>query len=175
MSAAADRIATGLERVSDGINRVVWTGAAGFLVLMLALVVIQIIGRYGFSDAPAWTEEGARYAMVWSGLLGGVVAFHQNADPVLVQVTDRHPLWLRRLQVWSGTACIAIFLGVLLANSLGFVMRAAARDTESLGWNLGVVVAVLPLYAGLVLVQAVLKLAVFELRHAPGAATNRKG
>ena len=171
---AAGRIAAGLERASGGLNRIVWAGAAGFLVLMLALVCIQIVGRYGFSDAPSWTEEGARYAMVWSGLLGGAVAFHQNADPVLVQVTGAHPLWLRRLQVWSAGVCIAIFLGVLLVNSLGFVARAAARDTESLGWNLGIVVFVLPLYAGLVIVQAVLKLAIFELRAAGAADANRE-
>jgi len=171
---ASGQIAGGLARVSGGLNRIVWAGAAGFLVLMLALVCIQIVGRYGFSDAPSWTEEGARYAMVWSGLLGGAVAFHQNADPVLVQVTDAHPLWLRRLQAWSAAACIAVFLGVLLVNSFGFVARAAARDTESLGWNLGIVVFVLPLYAGLVIVQAVLKLAIFELRAAEATGTNRE-
>lgn len=174
MSTVSVRIATALTRLADGLNRLAWAGAAGFLVLMLALVCIQIVGRYGFSDAPSWTEEGARYAMVWSGLLGGVVAFHQNADPVLVQVTDRHPLWLRRLQVWSAGACIAIFLGVLLVNSIGFVVRASARQTESLDWNLGIVVVVLPLYAGLVIVQAVLKLAIFELGATRDKAANRE-
>ena len=175
MSGTANRIAAGLERVAGALNRIVWAGAAGFLVLMLGLVFIQIVGRYGFSDAPSWTEEGARYAMVWSGLLGGVVAFHQDADPVLVQVTDRHPLWLRRLRAWSGSACIAVFLGVLLVNSLGFVARASARHTESLDWNLGIVVGILPLYAGLVMIQAVLKLAIFELRAAGGGAVADKG
>lgn len=163
---AAARIATRLEQFSDRLNAVVWAGAGGFLVLMLLLVCVQIVARYGFSDAPAWTEEGARYAMIWSGLLGGAVAFHQNADPALVQITDQHPLWLRRLQVWAVAACVAVFLGVLLWHSAGFVGRAAARDTESLGWNLGVIVVVLPLYAGLIIIHAALKVTVFELRAA---------
>ena len=34
------------------------------------LIAIQVVARYVFSEPPGWTEEGARYAMVWSGLLG---------------------------------------------------------------------------------------------------------
>ncbi len=165
MSPAA-RLAIRLEQLSSRLNAIVWAGAGGFLVLMLVLVCVQIVARYGLSDAPAWTEEGARYAMIWSGLLGGAVAFHQNADPALVQITERHPLWLRRLQVWAGGACVAVFLGVLLWHSAGFVGRAAARESESLGWNLGIVVMILPLYAGLVIIHAALKVTVFELRTA---------
>lgn len=153
----------GLLAASRALNTAAWVGAAGFLAVMLGLVFIQIGGRYLLQNAPSWTEEAARYAMVWSGLLGGVVAFQQDADPALVRVHAHSPLWLRRAQAWARTVCVGVLLGVLLTHSWGFVARAALRDTESLGWNLGVVVAIVPLYAVLVLVQAALKLAAFEL------------
>ena len=156
MSAALDRFA-------GYINTLVWSGAAVFLVLMLLLVFMQIIARYLIQDAPPWTEEAARFAMIWSGLLGGVAAFHQNADPVLVEVKDTHPIWMQRAQAWSRTVCVAVFTGVLLMHSMGFVQRAAARETEALNWNLGVIVSIIPIYAALILILAVLKLVVFEL------------
>lgn len=152
-----------LQSVSDGLNTVTWSGAALFLCVMLALVVIQIVARYFIQDAPSWTEEGARYAMIWGGLLGGVSAFHQNADPVVVDIQAGRPLVLRRARIWAQTLCVACFTLVLLVHSVGFVERASARSTDALGWNLAIIASIIPIYAGLVLVQAVLKLAVFEI------------
>jgi len=163
MSDRVDRSVRWIESIAEGVNRAAWVMSAVFLAVMLGLVFIQIGGRYVLHDAPSWTEEAARYAMIWSGLLGGVAAFHQGADPVLVQITDRHPLWLRRAQAWARTACVAAFTGVLLAHSAGFVSRAAARETEALGWNLALVVAIVPLFAALTVLLAFLKLVVFEL------------
>lgn len=39
------------------------------LAVMVFLVVYQVIARYIFSSPPAWTEELARYFMIWSTLV----------------------------------------------------------------------------------------------------------
>ena len=73
-----------LARLSQRVDQACRLGAAGFLALMVALIAIQVVARYVFSEPPGWTEEGARYAMVWSGLLGATVAFKAGGDPVLL-------------------------------------------------------------------------------------------
>ena len=40
------------------------------MVLMVVLIGVQVVARYVWAAPPGWTEEGARYAMVWAGLLG---------------------------------------------------------------------------------------------------------
>ena len=75
-----------LVALSNAIDRACRVGAAASLALMVLLIAIQVIARYVFSEPPGWTEEGARYAMVWSGLLGATVAFKAGADPVLVKL-----------------------------------------------------------------------------------------
>lgn len=35
------------------------------LVLMVALIFGQVVGRYVFSNAPSWTEEMARYIHIF--------------------------------------------------------------------------------------------------------------
>jgi len=40
-----------------------------FLALMASLVLFQVIARYIFNSSPAWTEEIARYTMIWSTLI----------------------------------------------------------------------------------------------------------
>lgn len=60
--------------------------AAVFAVgLMFATVMLQIVARYIFSAPPVWTEDVARYAMVWTGLLGATMSFKTRADAVLMQ------------------------------------------------------------------------------------------
>jgi len=74
--------------------------AAGFLCLMVLFVTIQIVARYVLSDAPAWTEEAARYAMTWSALLAATCAFHDRVDPVLVTVSASSPGGCKRSRDW---------------------------------------------------------------------------
>jgi len=48
------------------------------IVLMVALVASvswQVISRYVFSSPSSWTEEVARFLMIWIGLLGAAYAF----------------------------------------------------------------------------------------------------
>ena len=53
-------------------------GAVAFLTAMVALVLFQVAARYVFRAVPVWTEEIARYCMVWGGLLGATVAFRSG-------------------------------------------------------------------------------------------------
>lgn len=70
-------------RLSDGLDRVVRWATVGFLVVLVAVVLLQVIARYVFASPPAWTEEIARYAMIWAGLLGATMSFKRGFDPAL--------------------------------------------------------------------------------------------
>lgn len=158
----SERISRAALAISTGLNRLVWGIACAFLILMLGLIIVQITGRYLLQDAPAWTEEAARYAMIWSGLLGGAAAYYDRVDPVIVKIGAQHSLWLRRASLWASSACTVVFLGPLIYFSPGFIERSMLRTTESLGWNLGLVVVIVPLYSSIILAQAILKLVAFE-------------
>jgi TRAP-type C4-dicarboxylate transport system permease small subunit len=162
MTVATEHLSQRLRTISAGLNRLVWSLSGALLTIMLALIVIQIVGRYLLDNAPSWTEEAARFAMIWSGLLGAAAAFHDRADPVIVAIGDHHPVWMRRAGHWATLACVLAFLGPLIVYSPGFLERAMLRTSESLGWNLGLIVAIVPVYASIVLVQSLLRLAVFE-------------
>ncbi len=52
------------------------------IVLMVALVASvswQVISRYVFSSPSSWTEEMARFLMIWVSLLGAAYAFRTRA------------------------------------------------------------------------------------------------
>ena len=52
------------------------------IFLMLALVVSvswQVISRYVFSSPSSWTEEVARFILIWVSMLGAAYAFRTRA------------------------------------------------------------------------------------------------
>jgi TRAP-type C4-dicarboxylate transport system permease small subunit len=66
------------------------------IVLMVALVASvswQVISRYVFSSPSSWTEEVARFLMIWIGLLGAAYAFrtrvHLGLDLLPKKLTGR--------------------------------------------------------------------------------------
>ncbi|MFP1631286.1 TRAP transporter small permease [Zhengella sp. ZM62] len=77
------RLAKGLGRLSAGIDRVAMVLAVAALFVMLGAALWQTVARYIFASPPIWTEELARRAMVWAGMLGASCAFRAGANPVL--------------------------------------------------------------------------------------------
>ncbi|MEO7937445.1 MAG: TRAP transporter small permease subunit [Burkholderiaceae bacterium] len=139
-----------LVSLSDNVDRFCRFGAAAGLVLMLVLIAIQVIARYLLSEPPGWTEEGARYAMVWCGLLGSAVAFKAGADPVLLRLksleNNRPIAWLRAASVVLFVAPILYFCVVGPDQDLtrGFLARSASRSSETMGLSMVWFTAALP-------------------------------
>jgi TRAP-type C4-dicarboxylate transport system permease small subunit len=122
-----------IARVSAALDRVCRSGAVAFFVAMLAIVALQVLGRYVFRVAPVWTEEAARYCMVWGGLLGATVAFKAGTDPRLIKPPQSGPkLWVAAARALRGAA-VLVFLGPVLYYSYRFLIRHWDRTAEALG------------------------------------------
>ena len=119
--------------------------ATGFFIALLVLVVFQVVTRYVLHNAPVWTEEVARYCMVWGGLLGATVAFKEGSDPFLVPPpTKGNPLWLSGARILRAMATVA-FLGPILYHSDKFLLRTWQRSTEALGIPTAFITVAVPL------------------------------
>ena len=102
---------------------------------MVVLVMFQVLARYVFRAVPVWTEEAARYCMVWGGLLGATVAFKADRDPKLVPPPTAGPrLWLRTASALRMMAALC-FLGPILYHSDRFLVRHWHRTAEALGFS----------------------------------------
>lgn len=72
-----------LDRVSAVLNRIALWGAVAAVLVMAMSASWQVVARYLLDAPPVWTEELARRAMVWAGMLGASCAFRAKADPTL--------------------------------------------------------------------------------------------
>ncbi|MEX0827849.1 MAG: TRAP transporter small permease subunit, partial [Haliea sp.] len=63
------------------------------LLLFVALCSISagIFFRYVIGDSLSWAEELARYALIWSALVGSAVAYRRGAHIAMTMAIDLLP------------------------------------------------------------------------------------
>lgn len=144
-------------RISQAVDRFCRSAAVGFLAAMLLLVLFQVIARYIFRAVPVWTEEAARYCMVWGGLLGATVAFRRDADPRLVQPPKSGPKWKTASAFWLRAAAAVIFLYPILNHAQRYLSRTWVRTSDALGIPLAVVTVAVPLFVAVIFLHILAK------------------
>lgn len=144
------RAAERLYSVSEALNWTARRAAALFFLAMLVTMMLQVVARYAFASPPFWTEELARWLMVWGGLLGASCAFHTHADPAMVHAPT-HSVWRQKVQaVARFVAAWAFFLPVLWYTYPYFI-RQIARTSEGLEVSTAWMAAALPVSLFLIL------------------------
>ena len=73
----------------DVLDRVFRVFLAALMALMVVCVTWQIVSRYALGDPSPWTEELARFLLIWIGLLGGSYAYHVKMHLGLDLLSDR--------------------------------------------------------------------------------------
>ncbi|MEZ5652568.1 MAG: TRAP transporter small permease subunit [Burkholderiaceae bacterium] len=147
-------------RFSDRLDAMLLRLATAALALLVAVVLLQVVARYVFFQPPVWTEEMARYLMIWAGLLGATLSFKRVFDPAVVQpagqgVRARLTLLLQSLAVlvFVGPALFFSFFGPNLRFSRGYLMRHARTLSETLDVPTLYVAIAVPLALAVILVH----------------------
>ncbi len=60
----------------------------GALILMVCFILLQVFMRYALNDAPNWTEEAARFGMLWMVGLMAPLAYRQGGF-VAIDMAER--------------------------------------------------------------------------------------
>ncbi|WP_375175040.1 TRAP transporter small permease [Pseudooceanicola sp.] len=151
-----------IEQLSAGLDRVCLALAKAGLIGIALVILLQVGVRYGMRTPFAWTEEMARYLMVWSGLLGATCAFRRGLDPVILTVTSDAAPARRTLARVLLAVTVAIFLLPMLHYSVfgpgwnferGFLWRGMGRTSPGLGLNMALVGAVIPITCLVILIH----------------------
>ena len=147
-----------LSSISLGLVQFSRTAAVGFLSLMLVLVLFQVLARYIFQSVPIWTEEAARYCMIWGGLLGATVAFAGDLDPRLIQPPKTGPkVWVVSA-AWVRAVTAVVFLGPVLYHSDRFLRRGLHRTSEGMEIPMTFVTAAVPLAVIIIFIHLIARL-----------------
>jgi len=85
-----DRLATVIERALDFV-------IGGMLLVMCAVTAWQIFSRYVLKDMSSWSEEVARFLMVWISLLGSAAVLRSGGHVTVTILIDRLSEQVRKI------------------------------------------------------------------------------
>lgn len=162
-----NRAGRAIVATSDAVDRVCLTLAKAALLGMVAAIAVQIVARYGLRSPPSWTEELARYLMVWGGLLGASAAFRRGMDPAVTQRPTTGRGWSAQMARGALAVCVLLFLLPILYFSFfgpgfdpsrSFLMRNLARTSSGLGMNLIFIAAAIPTFCIVILIHLAARL-----------------
>lgn len=91
----------------------------GVLIVAMAVLTLDVLwgvaSRFILSNQSSWTEELARYLMIWVGLLGSCLAFEKRAHlGVDYFVGKFHPSGRRMLRIGTHLVVLSFAAGVLI-------------------------------------------------------------
>lgn len=134
-------IARGLDRLSVQLTRIGMVIAVLAVLVMLAAASWQVIARYLLAQPPIWTEELARFSMVWAGLMGASCAYRLKADPTLfpdaLKATGAVDVIATLIRSFGALIFVSVTIwfslfgpGMNLAR--GYIVRLAGRQAETM-------------------------------------------
>ena len=89
---------------------------------MAIVVFIEVIFRYILWFPLFWTEEFARYCLVWSSLLAAGIALKRGQHIAVTFVAERFPKQIRTVAGLGGDILVAILLAVILWGGIYLVI-----------------------------------------------------
>lgn len=114
MNLFSQQLYRGLSRFNQGLNRI----TEKLVILMMALLVLDVLwgvfSRFVLGAQSPWTEELARFILVWLALFGSVLAFRQHEHLGMDVLTNKfHPAiqrWTKKL----GYLMVGVFALLIL-------------------------------------------------------------
>lgn len=122
--------------------------AAATLTVALAAMAAQVVFRYVLSDSLVWSEEVARYALVWSSMVGAAVAYRHGAHVAVTDLVVRLPRPMQALTVRVVHLLILGFSVILAWQSWTLTMRSFARHEVTVALQIDIAWAFLALPVG---------------------------
>lgn len=124
-------------------------------LLMVTIVVVifsQVVTRYVLHVSLSWSEELARYLLIWLAMLSAAYGFKIRAHFALVFLVNRFPTAVRRVVstvvsvLVCAVLCVFVFKAVEITYSVRNQIGPATGFSKAVPYSAGAVGGVLMLY-----------------------------
>ncbi|RUT34760.1 TRAP transporter small permease [Arsenicitalea aurantiaca] len=148
---------THLRRIGDLLERAGIGLAGTLLAVALGSISAQIFFRYVLGNSLSFAEELARYALIWSAMVGGAVAYRQGAHVAMTMAVERFPGPIALIVGKAVHLFVAAFAGLLAYQGWAIAMRNFARQqlSPALQIEIGWIYLAIPVGGALLLLAAI--------------------
>jgi TRAP-type C4-dicarboxylate transport system permease small subunit len=150
-----------LNKILNSIDTVLIRFLQVLLVLVTVVVTWQVFSRYVLNAPASFTEELARFLLIWITLLGCVYAYRHNShlglDMVYTQASRKYQVLMYRFIhfcVGSFALCVMIIGGFLLMN----MTEQLGQSSPVMGVDISLIYSVVPISGCLIVLYAIVAL-----------------
>ncbi len=133
-----------LQKFCAALNRTVEYLLFGLGLSMALVVAVQVFCRYVVNASLFWSEELARYMLVWLSFFGATVAYYRNLHPGVDALTTRlSPAKQRLTRYMVHLVCMLLSL-VMIISGTQFAWFIRHQISPALGMPKWIILAVIP-------------------------------
>ncbi|MGI6695013.1 MAG: TRAP transporter small permease [Christensenellales bacterium] len=129
----------------DALEKVMKVLLAISLSVMSAVIIYQVVLRYVFSAANAWSEELARYLMIFAVMVASAIALRKNSHLQIDILINRLKPQTKAIFTLVSTIVGIVFLCFLFVYSLGLMKLGQTNLSSGLGIVMAIPYAFIPL------------------------------
>ena len=123
--------------------------------IMVIIIVYQVIMRYVFANANAWSEELARYLFIYDVMIGASIAIRRNSHLQIDMLINLLKPKTRSIFTIGTTLIGMVFLGFLFSYSLMLCQTGSRTMSAGLGIPMSIPYASVPIGIVLMLLTSV--------------------
>ncbi|BBO86411.1 TRAP transporter small permease [Desulfosarcina ovata] len=144
-----------LEKMSAGVNHWIEYLLFGMGFSMALLVATQVFFRYVLNQSLFWSEELARYLLVWLTFLGASAAYYRHAHPGVDILYRRMTPGLRKVcLVLIHLVSISLFV-VMIVYGYRFAHFVQLQTTPALQLPKWIVLSIIPISGAVLLIHGI--------------------
>lgn len=115
------------------------------LSVMTVVIIYQVVLRYVFSASNAWSEELARYLMIFAVMVASAIALRKNSHLQIDIIINLFKPRVRALFTIVSTMIGLVFLGYLFVYSLSLIKLGMKNTSAGLGFMMAIPYGCIPL------------------------------
>ena len=139
-------------KVRKFLDKLIFQICSLILVLMVLDVTWQVFSRYVLASPASFTDEGARFLMIWLGLLAGALLFGRGGHLAVTILSDRFQNKFKAyvsLVIFILIAAFAVF--AMIYGGLNLIQRTLIQPSPAMHIPMGYVYSILPISGVLIL------------------------
>ena len=144
-----------LERLSLSLNSWVEYLLFGLGLTMTLVVAVQVFFRYVLNQSLFWSEELARFLLVWLSFLGASVAYRRKAHPGVDVLSSRMPDSLRKMFAVIVHSVSLIFFFVMILYGCRFAYFVRLQISPALYVPKWIIFSIVPLSGLIFLIHGI--------------------
>lgn len=126
--------------------------------LMVLDVSYGVFTRYVLNNTPSWTEELARYFMIWMALLATSICQRRDEHVYITFIIDKLPGFIRKIIKVISLIAIFYFFYIMFTFGITMVQSAKTHVAISLGISMSWPLLIIPITALANMIQVFLQI-----------------